>query len=92
MDLDPRCIFFGPLVSWAVDLLRRIPLLRRYPQLIALLLAGFTPILLGQFPAPFGLYIICVLQAFAGSIVTHETVSRWTGLGRLLSGGVSRDE
>ncbi len=91
MTLDPQCAAYGALVSWGVDLLRRVPWLAKYPQLLAFVLSAVAVLVAGHRLGDLGPLVLCVLQAYAGSVVTHETVSRWTGIGRTLSGGASKD-
>lgn len=76
MDIDPICAAYAPIVTFAVQFLKRVPLLQRYPKLAALFLA-FALSYLHSSPSPphafpLSQIVACALVVLAGSIAAYE--------------------
>lgn len=72
------CLIAGPLISWIVEALKRIPLIRAHAQLVALILAaaaGVAAQALGA-EAPLAALVRCVLQTWVAAIATHEVITQ----------------
>lgn len=77
---DPAVFPYGFAVSWVVEFLKRFPILKRYPKVLAMLLAFVIPLLLGQLASPPHAFplshiVACALLIFGTSIVAHEVVT-----------------
>lgn len=76
---DPRVVPFGVAVSWLVEFLKRWPVLRRFPKVLALLLALVVATLEHYAsPAhalPLSQIVSCALLIFGGAVLTHEVVT-----------------
>lgn len=81
MPGEEFCAAWGFAVSFVVEWLKKIPWVRANPQWAALIVNAILQIVLHT-PAsqPYNVPIreigLCVLQAWAASIATHEVVTR----------------
>lgn len=77
--MDPSCVVFGPLISWAVDLLKRLPPVRRSPKGTAFVLTLLATAAKWWWrgPGPFDLqaFLLCVAAAFGAAVATHEVIT-----------------
>jgi hypothetical protein len=71
------CLVAGPVVSWVVEALKRIPWVKRYPKVAALFIAALA----GVAEAAYGTgatvtqIVRCVLQTWGVAIATHEVIT-----------------
>lgn len=80
MDSNATCLVLGPVISFVVSFLKRIPFVKNNPKWIAL----FFSIATGAYTAThgsapgvdWGTVFQCVLAQFALSVATHEVVTQ----------------
>jgi hypothetical protein len=71
------CLVAGPVVSWVVEALKRIPWVKRYPKIAALLIAALA----GVAEAAYGTgatvtqIVRCVLQTWGLAVASHEVIT-----------------
>lgn len=70
------CIVAGPVVSWIVEALKRIPIIKRYPKIAALVIAGIAgAVEYAGGAVPLAEVLRCVVQAWGLAIATHEALT-----------------
>lgn len=77
MSTDPMCLALGGVISFIVSLFKKIPLVKKHPKVVAFLLSVLGGTLMaqtGSSPAEWKIIVKCVLEQFAASVATHETV------------------
>jgi hypothetical protein len=75
--MDP-CVVYGPIISFVIDILKRVPFIARYPKVVAALLAlalALFPVVGVQQPS-LEQIVQCFIVAFSGSVATHEVSKR----------------
>jgi hypothetical protein len=78
MGSDAVCLLIGPLVSFVVSALKRIPFVKRFPKSAAFFISS----LVGAYTSAHGstpgidyaAIIQCVLVQFATAVATHEAI------------------
>jgi hypothetical protein len=71
------CLTLGAAISFVVSFLKRIPLVKRNPKVVAFVLATLSSVLMplvGANPVTWKVIVMCVLAQFAASVTTHEAV------------------
>lgn len=79
MDSNATCLLLGPLISFVVSALKKIPFVKRFPKSAAL----FISALVGTWTATHGsmpgidytTIARCVLEQFAAAVATHESIT-----------------
>lgn len=77
MNTDPMCLVYGGVISFIVSLMKKVPLVKRFPKAVALVLSAASGILMAQMgvsPAEWKTIAKCVLEQFAAAVMTHEAV------------------
>lgn len=71
-----ECLIAGPIISWIVEMLKRLPVVKRYPRIAALIIAGLAGAARFAWGGlPVATLIECVLKAWGLSIATHEVLT-----------------
>lgn len=76
---DAVCLLAGPVISFVVSFLKRIPFVKRFPKSAA----GFISMAVGAYQAThgslpgidYGTLVSCILINFSAAIATHEAVT-----------------
>lgn len=74
---DPMCLMYGGIISFIVSLMKKVPLVKKYPKVVALILSAASGVLMAQMgvsPAEWKVIAKCVLEQFAAAVATHEAV------------------
>ncbi len=88
--MDP-CVVYGPIISFVIDFLKRIPFIARYPKVVAALLAlavALFPVV-GVDKPDLEAIVNCFVAAFGGALGTNEVAKKTailSDLKRRLSG------
>lgn len=72
------CLALGGAISVVVSFLKRWPLVKRNPKVVAFVLATASSVLMplvGANPVTWKVIVMCVLAQFTASVGTHETVN-----------------
>lgn len=79
MDSNATCLLLGPLISFVVSGLKKIPFVKRFPKSAALFISALVGTWTATHGSPAGIdymtIVRCVLEQFAGAVATHETVT-----------------
>lgn len=75
---DAICLLAGPVISFVVSFLKKIPLVKRFPKSAA----GFISMAVGAYTAThgstpgidYGTLVQCILTNFAAAVATHEAI------------------
>jgi hypothetical protein len=72
------CLIYGPIISFVVSFLKRIPFVKNNPKWVALfftLATGAWTATHGSMPGiDWGTILQCVLAQFAATVATHEVI------------------
>jgi coenzyme F420-reducing hydrogenase gamma subunit len=73
------CAAWGFLVSWAVEVLKKVPWVKANPQWAALVASALVQVALHvpgtpPYAVPVREIVICILTTWAASIATHEVI------------------
>lgn len=77
MSSNPACLAYGFAISFVVSVLKKIPLVKRFPKAVSFVLSALSAVLmttLGATPGEWKTIALCVLEQFAAAVVTHEAV------------------
>lgn len=75
--MDP-CVIYGPVISFVVDVLKRIPFVAKYPKVVAALLAlavALFPVV-GVDKPDLEAVVNCFVVAFGGALGTNEVAKK----------------
>jgi hypothetical protein len=79
MTVDSVCLAAGPLISWVVELGKRIPWVAQYPRQAAFVLAFVVPVLrqlgIGGAAGTVRDVAVCVLVQLGLAVGTHEVLT-----------------
>jgi hypothetical protein len=80
MIIETACLAAGPVISGAVSVFKRIPIVKKYPKSVAMLLSiitGSVTSTIGSMPGIEWYPLVeCTLIPFAGAIATYEAGTR----------------
>lgn len=79
MIVETACLLAGPVISGGVSVLKRIPLVKKYPKTISFIfsaITGASASIVGNVGTEWVQLVECTLVPFAGSIATYEAVTR----------------
>lgn len=78
MDSNAMCLLLGPLISFVVSALKKIPFVKRFPKSAALFVSALVGTWTATHGSPAGIdyatIVRCVLEQFAAAVATHESV------------------
>lgn len=77
MNDHPECLAYGAIISLVISALKKIPFVKQYPKLAAMALSMIGAAIASRFgttPAEWLVIARCVVETFAVSVATHETV------------------
>lgn len=75
--MDP-CVVYGPIISFVIDFLKRIPFIARYPKVVAALLAlavALFPVV-GVDKPDLEAIVQCFIVAFGGAVAANEVAKK----------------
>lgn len=82
-DIAIGSLITGPLISWVVSGLKRIPFVKRYPKVATAVLSSAIPSAIAIYGATKGVDIataqqlaVAVATQFTAAVATHETVTQ----------------
>jgi len=79
MDSNATCLLLGPLISFVVSALKKIPFVKRFPKSAALFISALVGTWTATHGSPNGIDYAtiaqCVLEQFAAAVATHESVT-----------------
>lgn len=79
MDSNATCLLLGPLISFVVSALKKIPFVKRFPKSAALFISALVGTWTATHGSPSGIdyatIVQCVLEQFATAVATHESVT-----------------
>lgn len=79
------CVVYGPVISFVVDVLKRVPFIANHPKVVAAVLALAIALfpLVGVDKPDVAAIVQCFIIAFGGAIGTHEVTKRASIIGEL---------
>lgn len=79
MDTNATCLLLGPVISFVVSGLKKIPFVKRFPKSAALFIASLVGAYASTHGSPTGIdyaaIVQCVLAQWALAVATHESVT-----------------
>lgn len=77
MNDHSECLAYGAIISVVVSMLKKIPLVKSHPKIAAAVLsvaAGALAARFGVSHAEWTVIARCIVETFASSVATHETI------------------